>query len=71
MTAIDAMNQAPSGLSIRGSGRGFFLFHGHDPLRRNGPQLRRNRYDPRARKRQTYKSLVLAPSLLRGEGLRD
>ena len=83
MTAGDAVIQAPSGLSIRGSGRGFFCVYGggrndpattrnsYDLLRRNGPQLRRNSYAPRARKRQTYKSLVLAPSLLRGEGLRD
>ena len=63
MMAIDAMDQAPSGLSLRGSGRGFFAFaeegattpattrNSYDPLRRNAPQLRRNRYNPsRARK---------------------
>ena len=37
------MTQAPSGLSYRGSGRGFFLC---PALRRNDISLHRNRYDP-------------------------
>ena len=58
MTEVDATIQAPPGLSIRGSGRGFFVFkeegatvpaterNSYDSLQRNCGALRRNRYKP-------------------------
>ena len=83
MTAIDAMDHSPVWTLNLRVWAGLFCVYGggrndpattrnsYDLLRRNGPQLRRNSYAPRARKRQTYKSLILARSLLRDVGLRD
>jgi len=76
------MNQAPSGLSIRGSGRGYFAFteevatapqQGATDTTHCGATVRNcgaTDTSPRVRVRAKTKRLRLSLNLLRGEGIR-